>query len=50
MGNTKLPAAVPETQMPLAKARCLSKYSETIIMPGVVDKPPPIPLQIYKCE
>lgn len=43
MGKTKLPTAVPDTQIPFANARCLSKYSETIIIPGVVDRPPPIP-------
>lgn len=42
-GNTKLPAAVPDTQIPFAKARCLSKYCDTNIIPGVVDNPPPIP-------
>lgn len=43
-GNTKLPAAVPDTQIPFASARLLLKYIDTIIMPGVVDSPPPIPL------
>lgn len=43
MGKTKLPAAVPETQMPLARALRLLKYIETMTIPGVVDKPPPIP-------
>lgn len=43
IGNTKLPAAVPATHIPFAKARRLLKYIETIIMPGVVDRPPPIP-------
>lgn len=42
-GRMKLPAAVPETQIPLANARCLSKYWDTITMPGVVERPPPIP-------
>lgn len=44
IGNTKLPAAVPDTQIPLANARRLLKYIETIIMPGVVLKPPPMPV------
>lgn len=44
IGKTKLPAAVPETQIPFANARRLLKYNETIIIPGVVDKPPPIPI------
>lgn len=44
MGNTKLPAAVPATQIPFASARRFSKYIETIMMPGVVDRPPPIPI------
>lgn len=43
IGNIKLPAAVPEMQIPLANALCLSKYLETINTPGVVDNPPPIP-------
>lgn len=43
MGKTKLPAAVPDTQIPFASARRLLKYIETMMIPGVVDKPPPIP-------
>lgn len=43
MGNTKLPAAVPDTQIPFARARRFVKYIETMMMPGVVDSPPPIP-------
>lgn len=43
MGKMKLPAAVPETQMPLARALRLLKYIETMMIPGVVDNPPPIP-------
>lgn len=43
VGNTKLPAAVPDTHIPFARARCLSKYIDTMIIPGVVERPPPIP-------
>lgn len=43
MGKTKLPAAVPDTQIPFANARRLLKYMDTMMIPGVVDKPPPIP-------
>lgn len=46
MGKTKLPAAVPDTQIPLARARRLLKYIETMIMPGVVLSPPPMPTNI----
>jgi hypothetical protein len=38
-----LPTAVPETQMPFANARCLVKYLDVIIMPGVVAIPAPNP-------
>lgn len=48
IGKTKLPAAVPDTQIPLANARRLLKYNDTIIMPGVVDKPPPMPKDCWK--
>lgn len=50
VGNTNEPAAVPDTHIPLARARCLSKYNETMIIPGVVLKPPPIPVEctMYK--
>jgi len=50
MGSTKLPAAVPDTQIPLAKARCLSKYCETITIPGVVERPPPMPEREMKSD
>ena len=38
-----LPTAVPETQMPFAKARRLLKYRDVIIIPGVVAIPAPSP-------
>ena len=41
-----LPAAVPETQIPLAKARCLSKYRLVMMIPGVVLNPAPRPFVI----
>lgn len=49
-GRMKLPAAVPDTQMPFARARCLSKYWDTITMPGVVERPPPIPKRTLKIK
>lgn len=44
MGKTKDPAAVPDTQIPFARARLLLKYIDTMMMPGVVDRPPPMPV------
>lgn len=44
VGKMKLPAAVPDMVIPLARARRFSKYCDTITIPGVVDNPPPIPV------
>ena len=46
MGRLKLPAAVPERQRALASDLLLSKYLAVRMMPGVVARPIPIPVNI----